>query len=48
MISSFRLDYLPVFTGPWLFNAGFAVGNTLHQKNSTSHDTLTNTVYAPP
>jgi len=48
MISSFRLDYLPVFTGPWLFNAGFAVGNTLHQKNSTSHDTITNTIYAAP
>jgi len=48
MLSSLRLDYLPVFSGPWLFNAGFAVGNTLHEKNSTTHDTLTSTLYAAP
>ena len=48
MLSTFRLDYLPNFSGPWLFNAGFATGNTLHEKNSTTHDNLTSTLYAAP
>ncbi|HOD28057.1 MAG TPA: tetratricopeptide repeat protein [Syntrophales bacterium] len=48
MQTSFRMDYLPVFSGNGLFNAGFAIGNSLHEKNSTTYDTLTGTFYAAP
>lgn len=46
--SNLRVDYVPVFDGPWLFNATYALGSSLHQKHSTSHDYLTNTISMAP
>jgi tetratricopeptide (TPR) repeat protein len=48
LASSFRLDYVPIFEGPWLFNAQYAVGNSLHQRFSTSHDSISNGFYMAP
>ena len=42
MLNTVRLDYVPVLKGPWLFNAGYALSSSLHEKNSTSHDFLVN------
>lgn len=48
LLSSFRADYLPIFEGPWLFNAQYALGSSLHQRFSTSHDSLSNGIYMAP
>jgi tetratricopeptide (TPR) repeat protein len=42
MLSTFRLDYVPILKGPWLFNAGYALSSSLHEKNATTHDFLVN------
>jgi tetratricopeptide (TPR) repeat protein len=42
MLSTVRLDYVPILKGPWLFNAGYALSSSLHEKNSTTHDFLVN------
>lgn len=48
MTSSIRLDYVPVFEGPWLFNAQYALGSSLNQRFSTSHDSVSNGIYVTP
>ncbi|MBN1102950.1 MAG: tetratricopeptide repeat protein, partial [Deltaproteobacteria bacterium] len=48
LTSSFRVDYVPTFEGPWLFNAQYALGNGLHDRYSTSHDYLSNGLYMAP
>jgi len=48
LTSSFRIDYVPILEGPWLFNAQYALGNGLHQRYSTSHDYLSNGLYVAP
>jgi len=30
MMNTFRLDYVPTFSGPWLFNASYALANNIH------------------
>ncbi|MBN1103034.1 MAG: tetratricopeptide repeat protein, partial [Deltaproteobacteria bacterium] len=46
--SVLRLDYVPTFEGPFLFNAQYALGSSLHQRYSTSHDSLSNGLYMAP
>jgi tetratricopeptide (TPR) repeat protein len=46
--SSLRFDYLPVFEGPWLFNAQYAISGNWHQRYSTSHDAISNGLYMAP
>ena len=48
MMNSLRIDYVPTFSGPWLFNASYALGNTLYEKNSTTHDILANSFFIAP
>lgn len=48
LISSLRFDYLPVFEGPWIFNAQYATSADWHQRFSTSHDSYSNGVYVAP
>lgn len=46
--SNLRADYVPVLEGPWLFNATYVLSSNLHQKHSTSHDSLANTISLIP
>jgi len=46
--TSLRLDYVPVFEGPWLFNAQYSFNGTFHDKFSTSHDSISNGIYVAP
>ena len=46
--SSFRVNYVPILTGPWLFSAQYAVGSSLHDKNRHSHDSLSNSISITP
>ena len=46
--SNIRLDYVPTLEGPWLFNAQLAVSSTLHDKHSTTHDSITSGIYVAP
>ncbi len=46
--SNLRVDYVPIIEGPWLFNATYALGSSIHEKYSTSHDYLTNTISMAP
>jgi len=48
LTSALRFDYLPSFEGPWLFNAQYAISGNWHQRYSTSHDSISNGVYAAP
>ncbi len=48
MMNTFRLDYVPTFSGPWLFNASYALANNIHDKNATTHDVLANTFSIAP
>jgi tetratricopeptide (TPR) repeat protein len=48
MMNTFRLDYVPTFSGPWLFNASYALANSIHEKNATTHDVLANTLSVAP
>ena len=43
-----RMDYVPRLSGKWLFNAYYAGSVVLHDKFSTSHDVISNTIYAAP
>lgn len=42
MLNTLRVDVAPIMPGSWLFNAGYALSSSLHEKNSTSHDFLVN------
>lgn len=48
LMSTARLDYVPVLTGPFVFNASYAIGNRLNEKFSTSYDLIANTFSANP
>ena len=46
--SSFRVNYVPVLKGPWLFSAQYAAGSSLHNKNRLTHDSLVNSISITP
>ena len=48
LTSALRVDYLPTFEGPWLFNAQYAISGNWHQRFSTSHDSISNGIYMAP
>lgn len=48
MLATAMADYTPRFDSPFLFSAQYAVSGTFHQKHSTSHDIITNTIQAAP
>jgi Tfp pilus assembly protein PilF len=48
LTSALRFDYLPVFEGPFIFNAQYAVSANWHQRYSTSHDSIMNGLYMAP
>jgi len=48
MMNTVRLDYVPTFSGPWLFNASVASANNIHEKNATTHDVWANTLSVAP
>lgn len=48
MLSTLRLDFVPIFKAPWLFNASYALSSSLHEKNSTTHDFLVNHLSVAP
>jgi Flp pilus assembly protein TadD len=43
-----RLDYVPTLRAPFVFNAGYAVANALHQRYGTSNDTFSNSFTLAP
>jgi hypothetical protein len=43
-----RLDYVPVLPAPFVFNAGYAAMNTLHQRYGTDNDTFANSFTLAP
>lgn len=45
---SVRVDYIPRLQGDWLFNAYYAGSGVFHDKFSTSHDSISNSIYAAP
>lgn len=48
MANTFQVDYVPKLDGPWLFNAQYAFYNTLHDRFSTSHDIIANSILLAP
>jgi tetratricopeptide (TPR) repeat protein len=44
----FRVNYAPILKGQWLFNAQDAIGSSLHDKNSHTHDSLINSLSITP
>lgn len=48
MQNTVRLDFIPVLPAPFVFNAGYAALNTLHQRYSTENDTLANSFTLAP
>jgi tetratricopeptide (TPR) repeat protein len=47
-LSSLRLDYVPIFTGPFTFNASYAASSGFQEKYSTSYDMIAQTLSANP
>lgn len=48
LVSSFRAEYVPRLTGPWLFNAQYAFLSNIHDKFTHTHDSIGNTVSVTP
>ena len=48
MLSTVRLDYVPVLAGPFIFNASYTAASSLHEKNSTAYDTMANSLTIAP
>ncbi len=48
MLSTARVDFVPVLPGKWLFNAGYAVSSNIHEKNVHTHDVLVNNFSLAP
>ena len=48
MLSTIRLDYVPILKSPWLFNASYVLSSSLHEKNSTTHDFVVNHISVAP
>ncbi|MFC1840831.1 tetratricopeptide repeat protein [Thermodesulfobacteriota bacterium] len=46
--TAFRVNYAPVFEGPWLFNARYGLTSSLHDKNKNSHDSFSNSISITP
>jgi tetratricopeptide (TPR) repeat protein len=46
--SSFRVNYVPVMKGKWLFNAQYALFSSVHQKNVHTHDSFVNSISINP
>jgi tetratricopeptide (TPR) repeat protein len=46
--SSFRVNYVPVLKGPWLFSAQYAFASGLHDKNVHTHDSMSNSISVTP
>ena len=46
--TSMRLDYVPILSNRWLFNASLAAASRLNQENSTRYDMFATTVSAAP
>jgi len=44
----FWVNYTPIFESPWLFNAQYAFNSRVHQKNTHTHDSLSNSISATP
>ena len=43
-----RLDYVPLLPAPFIFTAGYAAMNTLHQRYGTDNDTFANSFTVAP
>ncbi len=43
-----RLDYVPVLRAPFIFTAGYAAANALHQRYGTDNDTFSNSFTMAP
>jgi Flp pilus assembly protein TadD len=43
-----RLDFVPILPGRFVFNAGYAAMNTLHQRYGTDNDTFANSFTVAP
>jgi len=48
MVTSFRADFVPRLTGPWLFTGQYAFLSNVHNKFTHTHDSLGNTVSITP
>lgn len=48
LLNTLRVDFVPTLPGSWLFNASYAGAWSLHQKNSTTHDMMANTLSVAP
>ncbi|TSA46399.1 MAG: DUF2860 domain-containing protein [Deltaproteobacteria bacterium] len=48
MQNTVRLDFVPVLPAPFVFNAGYGLHNTLHEKYGTDNDTLANSFTVAP
>jgi tetratricopeptide (TPR) repeat protein len=48
LLSTARLDYVPILTGPFTFNASYAAAAGLQEKYSTNYDLIANTISANP
>jgi len=46
--TAFKAAYSPATSGPWLFNAYYALSSSLHQNHSKTHDSLINTLSITP
>lgn len=46
--SSFRVNYVPALKGPWLLNAQYSFSSSLHQKNTHTHDSFSNSISVTP
>lgn len=44
----FRVDYVPILKGKWLFNASYSLFGNLYQNHSTTHDSVINTLQVSP
>jgi tetratricopeptide (TPR) repeat protein len=48
LLTTARLDYVPILTGPFTFNASYAAAAGFQEKYSTSYDLIANTISANP
>lgn len=48
LLTTARLDYVPLLTGPFTFNASFAATAGFQEKHSTSYDLIANTLSVNP
>ena len=46
--TQFRVDYVPILSGPWLFNAQYALSGSWNENYSNSRDNVSNGIYLAP